>query len=93
MNRYCGPTPTTNYCPFVEAEYLAYNPDVAAAVYRGNFTSGADHFMHGGYRENRILSNTCAGVIETRYPRGPTRPPMPNPRNHGYPRPPRGPRH
>lgn len=40
---------------FNEAEYLAANPDVAAAVKEGNFRSGREHYEICGEREGRML--------------------------------------
>lgn len=42
-----------NQPDFVEAEYLAANPDVAEAVRRGQFPSGLEHFRLFGQREGR----------------------------------------
>jgi SAM-dependent methyltransferase len=39
---------------FEEADYLAANPDVAAAVRSGAFSSGADHYARHGRHENRV---------------------------------------
>ena len=39
--------------PFDEAFYLAQNPDVAAAVERGEFSSGEEHFIRFGQAEGR----------------------------------------
>jgi hypothetical protein len=39
--------------PFNESTYLAANPNVAAAVARGEFASGADHYNLYGKNENR----------------------------------------
>lgn len=39
---------------FDEASYLAGNPDVAAAVRKGDFTSGYQHFVSFGKREGRL---------------------------------------
>ncbi len=36
-----------------EASYLAWNPDVATAVERGEVTSGNDHYLFQGYLERR----------------------------------------
>ena len=41
---------------FDEQTYFASNPDVLAAVGRGEFTSGADHFQQFGGGENRFGS-------------------------------------
>lgn len=40
---------------FNEAEYLAANPDVAAAVKEGNFCSGREHYKLHGEKEGRML--------------------------------------
>jgi predicted SAM-dependent methyltransferase len=40
---------------FNEAEYLAANPDVAAAVKEGKFKSGREHYKKHGEREGRML--------------------------------------
>ena len=39
---------------FDEADYLAANPDVAAAVQAGVFSSGSDHYSRYGRQEKRI---------------------------------------
>jgi len=39
---------------FDEADYLAANPDVAAAVRSGVFASGAEHYARYGINENRV---------------------------------------
>lgn len=41
------------HAPFNEASYLTANPDVAAAVARGDFSSGLQHFLQRGYQEER----------------------------------------
>jgi predicted SAM-dependent methyltransferase len=41
---------------FVEATYLELNPDVAAAVGSGAITSGADHYLRYGMKENRRIT-------------------------------------
>ena len=38
---------------FVEGSYLELNPDVAAAVKKGTFTSGLHHYLMYGFNENR----------------------------------------
>lgn len=40
---------------FDEAEYLAANPDVAAAVKEGGFRSGREHYENYGKQEGRML--------------------------------------
>ncbi len=42
--------------PFDEKDYLARNPDVAAAVARGLFASGSQHFHTHGQREGRSVA-------------------------------------
>ena len=42
---------------WVEQEYLALNPDVAAAVGRGEFTDGWNHFQQFGMSEDRFVYN------------------------------------
>jgi SAM-dependent methyltransferase len=54
---------------FNEAEYLAANPDVAAAVRSGACPSGAEHYALFGVREGRALTRTAtptAGIQTTR---------------------------
>lgn len=41
---------------FNEGDYLELNPDVAAAVENGNFTSGIEHYLMYGFSENRKIS-------------------------------------
>ncbi|WP_274532753.1 SwmB domain-containing protein, partial [Aureimonas ureilytica] len=45
---------STGAAPFDEATYLAQNSDVAAAVKRGEFTSGEAHFKAFGKAEGRM---------------------------------------
>jgi SAM-dependent methyltransferase len=40
---------------FDEANYLAANPDVAAAIQAGTLLSGYEHYLHYGANENRTL--------------------------------------
>lgn len=56
------PKPCLLECPvlateenFDEQQYLLQNPDVAAAVARGKFTSGRAHFRQHGQAEGRLL--------------------------------------
>jgi len=49
---------------FDEAGYLAANPDVAAAVVRGEIQSGFIHYLLCGYREGR---GGARGIVEPRY--------------------------
>lgn len=44
-----------NYC---EADYLKLNPDVAAAVKKGAYTSGIHHFLMYGFSENRKINKS-----------------------------------
>ena len=41
---------------FREGDYLDLNPDVANAVRVGQFSSGAEHYLKYGYKENRKVS-------------------------------------
>lgn len=43
---------------FDEAKYLQMNPDVAAAVARGEFSSGLEHFGRHGWNEGRYVNMT-----------------------------------
>ena len=43
---------------FVELDYLAANPDIAAAVAKGEIPSGFDHWLAQGWRERRALRPT-----------------------------------
>lgn len=56
--------------PFDEADYLAANPDVAAAVKRGEIASGRLHFLGYGYFEGRPggLRDVDAGWYLKTYP-------------------------
>ena len=38
-----------------EGDYLDLNPDVAQAVAKGKFNSGAEHYLKYGYKENRKI--------------------------------------
>ena len=38
-----------------EGNYLDLNPDVAQAVAKGQFNSGAEHYLKYGYKENRKI--------------------------------------
>ena len=40
------------YC---EGDYLDLNPDIAAAVKKGTFVSGIDHYLQNGFCENRKI--------------------------------------
>ena len=39
-----------------EGNYLDLNPDVAQAIAKGQFNSGAEHYLKYGYKENRKIS-------------------------------------
>lgn len=41
---------------YKEGDYLDLNPDVAHAVKIGQFSSGAEHYLFYGYKENRKIS-------------------------------------
>ena len=41
---------------YKEGDYLDFNPDVAQAVKKGQFSSGAEHYLKYGYKENRKIS-------------------------------------
>ena len=41
---------------YIEREYLRCNRDVRASVYRGEFSSGFEHYRRHGRREGRRLS-------------------------------------
>ena len=45
-----------------EAAYLKQNPDVAAAVARGEFGSGLEHYQQNGINEGRTLGFAQAGT-------------------------------
>ena len=51
---------------FDEAGYLAANPVVAAAVGRGDFRSGRQHFQTHGHREGRRLRLSGAALAEAK---------------------------
>ena len=40
---------------YKEGDYLDLNPDVANAVVKGQFNSGAEHYLKYGYKENRKI--------------------------------------
>lgn len=40
---------------YKEADYLELNPDVAAAVAKGTFVSGIDHYMQYGFKDGRKI--------------------------------------
>lgn len=41
---------------YSEGEYLELNPDVAKAVKEGDYTSGIEHYLLYGFKENRKIS-------------------------------------
>ncbi len=43
---------------YSEGAYLELNPDVAAAVKKGTFVSGIDHYLQNGFCENRKVCNS-----------------------------------
>ncbi len=45
-----------------EGPYFRCNPDVAQAVYRGEFSSGYEHFQRYGQFENRVTDGNCNGA-------------------------------
>lgn len=45
-----------------EADYMAANPDVAAAVKRGQFSSGYEHYIKYGKKEGRMLKKLFGGM-------------------------------
>lgn len=47
---------------FDEAEYLAENPDVAAAVKKGNFRNGREHYEKYGKGEGRMLKRLFGSI-------------------------------
>ncbi len=76
-------------CVFSERDYLALNPDVLAAVRRGEYRSGYDHYLRYGRYENRRINYACGYVRGVPRPiPGPIIYPRPLPRN--TPRPDRG---
>lgn len=52
-----GPIPPVFPVNFDEKYYLSQNPDVAAAVARGDYKSGMDHFNQAGHLEGRNPNN------------------------------------
>lgn len=52
------------YC---EGDYLDLNPDIAAAVKKGTFVSGIDHYLQNGFCENRkICKDDSSEAIKKR---------------------------
>ena len=39
-----------------EGDYLELNPDIAAAVEKGTYSSGLHHYISYGFKENRKVS-------------------------------------
>ncbi len=62
---------TYDHALFGEAEYLAYYPDVAAAVAKGQFASGEAHYLAMGRNEGRIapidVTKSPQGLFDSRY--------------------------
>jgi hypothetical protein len=59
----CGssPRPQVQLPPgFESSYYLQHNPDVAAAVQRGDIATGADHYLKWGHKEGRPGVNPVA---------------------------------
>jgi hypothetical protein len=50
---------------FNESSYLSHNPDVAAAVKKGDFKNGCEHFQKWGYKENRVTHEPAAGTTDS----------------------------
>ncbi len=48
---------------FSDADYLAANPDVAAAVHQGMFSSGKQHYLLHGRNEGRPLAPRSSRVL------------------------------
>jgi hypothetical protein len=62
-----GPRTACSMDGFSEALYLAENPDVAAAVKKGDFVSGRQHYDQLGYKENRsggLCGSSILGCTE-----------------------------
>ena len=52
---------------YSEGAYLELNPDVAAAVKKGTFVSGIDHYLQNGFCENRkVCKNDSLEAIKKR---------------------------
>ena len=52
---------------YSEGAYLELNPDVAAAVKKGTYTSGIDHYLQYGFCENRkIYKNESDAAMKKR---------------------------
>lgn len=52
---------------YSEGAYLELNPDVAAAVKKGTFVSGIDHYLQNGFCENRkVCKNDSLETIKKR---------------------------
>ena len=52
------------YC---EGDYLDLNPDIAAAVKKGTFVSGIDHYLQNGFCENRkVCKDDNLDIIKKR---------------------------
>ena len=62
-----GGTKTTTDYAQAEADYLAANPDVAAAVAAGDFASGKQHYEMYGQYERRGLEGYAGLTSEGRY--------------------------
>ena len=56
---------TPDHLREAEAAYLAANPDVAAAVQRGEVPSGLAHYAYTGYNEGRLGANFLPQEVTT----------------------------
>jgi hypothetical protein len=57
INRYCANTPAP--CPYIERDYLAFNPDVEYAVISGSVPSAYAHYSQHGRAEGRVANASC----------------------------------
>lgn len=72
VNLFKTGTTNTNITPslpidFSEEYYLKYNNDVKEAVEKGDFATGADHYLQHGYKENRKFKKEPAKYLVTKY--------------------------
>ena len=56
FNRFCH---VRRGCEFNERDYLNFNPDVEAAIRRGDFRTAAGHYGTYGRKEGRIINARC----------------------------------
>ncbi len=59
FNIMCIKSPTDNSCPWVEADYLELNPDVAKGIADKTIGSAAYHFGEVGHKEKRRWNKLC----------------------------------